>query len=716
MTSIEPPAQSVRGTPFASPKIHPAHLAKTAIVYVRQSSPQQVLQHRESRERQYALADHAVALGWPRDSVVIIDQDQGQSAKTAQERSGFHRVLAELTMNHVGLVLGIEMSRLARSNKDWHHLLELCAIFGTLLADEDGVYDPNDPNDRLLLGMKGTISEFELVTMRNRLDRGRLNKARRGEMFHAAPFGYVILPNDHIAFDPDEQAQSVVRLIFAKFDELGSVYATFHYLIQHDIQLPIRSRSGSDKGQLEWRRPSLPTLFQMMRHPMYAGAYTYGRRQVDPKRQGKNTQKPYAPLHSIEDWKVLLKDHLPAYITWDQYLSNQERLQQNRSRPQSPGTPRRGLALLPGLLVCGACGRQMRVHYSHKFRPQYQCNHHYLEAVPNICHGLCAGELDELVAQQVLRALEPASVELSLQSQADLQRERDHLHKHWRQSLQRARYDADLAARRYHAVDPANRLVAATLEESWEAALRQEQQLQDQYDRFQHQTPRQLSSDERDQIIRAAADIPALWSAPSTTNLDRQAVLRCLLERVVVQVRGNTEYVDATIYWAGGYTSQHELIRPVATYAQMRDSEFLMSRVIELRQEGRTATQIAKQLNAEGFRPPKRCGEFHRSLVHQLLNRHGLMGHERLHDELLDDHEWWLADLARKLRTTRGKLTDWARRGWLHSRRTPIQHCWILWADDDELARLRQLLDNSQLGTNRYSAELTTPKTRLAHS
>jgi DNA invertase Pin-like site-specific DNA recombinase len=261
-----------------STKIHDQHLDRLAIVYVRQSDPQQVLNHRESRERQYALADLAAAWGWPRDRTLIIDDDQGLSGRTADQRSGFQRILAEVTMEHGGLVLGIEMSRIARNNKDWHNLLEMCAIFGTLLADEDGVYDPRDTNDRLLLGLKGTISEFELVTMRNRLERGRLHKAQRGELFHRVPTGYIKLSSDRVELDPDEQVREVVRLIFDKYDELGTAWGVFHYLVRNNIRLGFRPFHGPHRDELEWRRPVLLTIFQILRHPIYAGAYTYGRR------------------------------------------------------------------------------------------------------------------------------------------------------------------------------------------------------------------------------------------------------------------------------------------------------------------------------------------------------------------------------------------------------------------------------------------------------
>jgi DNA invertase Pin-like site-specific DNA recombinase len=274
-----------------SSKVQPAHLERLAVVYVRQSTPKQVLENRESTARQYAFADQAAVLGWPRERIVTIDDDLGKSGRSAEGRSGFQRLVTEVTLNHVGLVLGLEMSRLARSSKDWHAFFEMCAIFGTLIADEDGVYDGNDPNDRLLLGLKGIMSEMELHIMRNRLERGRDNKARRGELFHGVPMGYVILPTGELDFDPDGQARAVVQLVFDKFEELGSIYGVFYWLLQNDIQMPVRARTGAKKGQLDWRRPSIPTLAQMLRHPIYAGAYAYGRRPTDRTSLGNSICK-----------------------------------------------------------------------------------------------------------------------------------------------------------------------------------------------------------------------------------------------------------------------------------------------------------------------------------------------------------------------------------------------------------------------------------------
>jgi DNA invertase Pin-like site-specific DNA recombinase len=695
----------------SSAKIQSSHLERLAVVYVRQSTQKQVHENRESAARQYAFAEQAVTFGWPRDRVLVIDEDLGKSGRTAEGRTGFQRLVTEVTLNHVGLVLGLEMSRLARSSKDWHAFFEMCAIFGTLIADEDGVYDGNDANDRLLLGLKGIMSEMELHIMRNRLERGRDHKASRGELFHSVPMGYVILPSGEVNFDPDEQARNVMQVVFDKFDELGSIYGLFHWLIRHDIQMPVRARTGAKKGQLEWHRPSISALAQVLRHPIYAGAYSYGRRPTDRKRQfaPNSNYRPWVPM---EKWKVLLKDHLPAYITWEQYLKNRERIKQNQNASDTAGVPRVGAALLTGVLVCGQCGRHMQPSYPNGGRAHYACNHFYLEATERRCYGLTARVVDELVTKQILRALEPAALELSMKASSDVQRERQRLEKHWQQRIQRVRYDVELAERRYQAVDPENRLVAASLEKRWEQLLAQQQQLQEEYDRFARETPHRFSDEERTRITALASDIPALWHATSTTNADRKQIVRCLVERVTVHVRCDCELVDVTIRWAGGYESQHEVVRPVATYAQLSDFKRLLDRVAELRDAGRIAPEIAAALNAEGFRPPKADGKFTTPIVYQLLKRRALIGNERSHNELLGQHEWWLTDLARELSMSHLKLRDWAARGWVHSRRTPLQSRWVLWADSDEVRRLRQLLADSRRGINGYSSNLKTPKKR----
>ena len=692
-----------------SSKILDTHLDRLAVVYVRQSDPQQVLNHRESRERQYALADHAAALGWPRDRVMVIDDDQGQSGRTADQRGGFQRLLAEVTMEHVGLILGIEMSRIARNNKDWHNLLEMCAIFGTILADEDGVYDPQDTNDRLLLGLKGTISEFELVTMRNRLERGRLHKAQRGELFHRVPTGYVKLSTERVEMDPDEQVREVIRLIFDKYDEIGTAWGVFHYLVRNNIRLGFRPFHGPNRGNLEWRRPVLLTVFQILRHPIYAGAYSHGRRPHKRIRTATGDRTSAGNWVPMEQWKVLKRDCLPAYITWERYLANQQSLHQHRSGPGGKGSPRNGSALLAGLVVCGNCGRCLQPSYRTQGRAYYSCVRHLHEGTEQACFGLKAAAVDDLVTQQILRALEPAALELSCRAMEDVQRDRVRLDKHWKQRLERARYEAVDAERRYRAVDPENRLVARSLERRREETLQAERQVRDDYDRFLREQPPQLSREERARIAALSSDLPALWHAPGTTDQDRKEIIRHLVEKVVVHVKNDSEYVDTTIHWQGGFTSRHEVVRPVKSYEQLRDFGKLMDRIAALRHEGHTAAQIADCLNREGFSPPKRCGAFFPELVRQLLKRRGL-ANEKTYNDQLGPEEWWLPELAEAIPVSAGKLADWARRGWVRARKTPAQGLWILWADRDELKRLKALSTESRRGMNTYNYGLKAPK------
>jgi DNA invertase Pin-like site-specific DNA recombinase len=346
--------------PLRSPKIKPWHLDRIAIVYIRQSTPQQVLDHKESTHRQYGLVDRAVALGWPADRVLVIDEDQGMSGACAEGRLGFQRTLAEVALDHVGLILGLEMSRLARSCKDWHQLLELCARFRTLLADADGLYDPADYNDRLLLGLKGTMSEAELHILKDRMFQGKLNKARRGERYGLPPIGYIKLSTGEFALDPDEQVQAVVRLLFDEFDRQETLHGLLRHLVHHHIRIPVRVRSGPNRGQLEWHRPNRATLLNLLHHPIYAGAYRYGHRALDPRKKQPGRPHTGKQVHPPEDCAVLKRDHLPAYISWERFCANRRKLDANRTNKDKPGPAREGPALLKGLLRCGRCGQRMR--------------------------------------------------------------------------------------------------------------------------------------------------------------------------------------------------------------------------------------------------------------------------------------------------------------------------------------------------------------------
>jgi len=540
-------------------------------VYVRQSTPQQVLENRESRERQYALAQFAQRLGWPAERVVIVDEDQGQSGKLADNRSGFQRLMTEVSLNHVGIVLGLELSRLSRSNTEWHHLIDVCGIFHTLLCDQDGVYDALDSNDRLLLGMKSAMSEYELITMHNRLLRGSRNKAGRGELFLAVPLGYLKTPAGEIIQEPDEQARGMIQLVFEKFEELRSAYAVFRYLVVNNLQLGFRRHRGGRIGELEWRPPSPSRILSILRHPIYAGAYAYGMHRAGTKNPATGRPEGGKWFVPPEELPVLLQDRLPAYISWDQYLANQEQLKQNRSLHETRGAPKRGEALLPGLVVCGKCGRHMTTRYKADKRPSYYCDEHWRSALDEPCGRISATTLDNLVAQEVLRALKPAAFELSLRAIENVEQERKRLHDQWNQTLEHARQDVARAERQYHGVEPENRLVARTLEARWEDALKKQRQAEEDYHRFLTRLPATLSGADRKRIQSLSNSVVALWHAPGTSALDRKQIVRCVVERVTVVADKATELNEVTIVWLGGGTTQHRVARPVGSYEQLKD-------------------------------------------------------------------------------------------------------------------------------------------------
>jgi DNA invertase Pin-like site-specific DNA recombinase len=675
-----------------SDKIHAWHHDRLAVVYVRQSSPQQVQRHQESTRLQYGLTERAAALGWATDRIVVIDDDQGESGRYTESRLGFQRLVSEVSLDHVGLILGIEMSRLARSNKDWHQLLELCALFRTLIADLDGVYDPAQYNDRLLLGLKGTMSEAELHILKQRMYEGRLSKARRGELSFPLPTGYVWRDGE-IALDPDDQVQAVVRLIFTKFAELHTLHGVLRYLADNGIQLGVRVREGPGKGELVWRRPNRMTLQQILKHPLYAGTYVYGRRLVDPRRQLPGKPRTGRVVAARPDWLAVLPARCPAYLSQAQFEANLAQLQENRARVSSKGAVRNGAALLAGLVVCGRCHARMLVRYGDRVGGHsYVCQRPASNYGGPACQQLGGRLLDGHVVAQVLVALEPAGLSLSLEAAAYVEAERASLERLWQQRRERAAYEAERAARQYHAVDPEHRLVARTLERAWEEKLVAQQELDEQYHRFAREQPRLLTAAERAAIQQLAADIPALWAAATTTVADRKEILRQVIEQVQVAAQGTSEQVTVTIVWAGGEPTTTALIRPLARTDRLSTYPMLGVRVRALAAEGRTASAIAHCLDAEGFRPAKGT-HFTAQQVLVLRQQLGIPAsspHQPRGDALEPD-EWWPRDLARVLGASKSSLAYWIRHGWVRARRQEQPPRWIVWADGTELERLRTL-------------------------
>jgi DNA invertase Pin-like site-specific DNA recombinase len=619
-----------------------------------------------------------------------------------------------VALDHVGLILGLEMSRLARSCKDWHQLLELCARFRTLLADADGLYDPTDYNDRLLLGLKGTMSEAELHILKERMYRGKLNKARRGELLSTPPIGYVQLPSGEWAIDPDEQVQATVRLIFDQFDREATLHGLLRYLVHHKVRIPVRPTHGPNRGELEWRRPNRVTLQNLLHHPTYAGAYRYGHRPIDPRRKQPGRPTTGKLIRRPEDCLVLIRDRWPAYISWDRFLANQERLASNQARPDRPGAPRQGPSLLAGLLRCGRCGRRMIVRYSgSKQRHSYNCTRGSSDYAEPICQSLSGPVLDELVAGRVLAAVGPAALEASLAAVAEVERERAELSRHWRLRCERAAYEVDRAARQYQACEPENRLVGRELERRWEEALKLQRQVDEELERWRRTAPGRLSPADERAIRAPATDLPAVWQAATTTPAERQRIVRLLIDHITVIIDKASERVDVEVHWAGGLVESHTVSRPVKRYDLQADYPRLVERLRSWCGERLSAAEIAARLNEEGFRPPKRAERFTRDMVQRLL-WHLDLARRKPHGSLagLGRDECRPASLARKLGISRDTVRRWLRVGWLTARRDADGHH-VLWADASELRRLRELHRLPRnWATRARLAELTKPKPR----
>ena len=581
-------------------KVTGAHLARTAYLYVRQSTLRQVLTNTESATRQYALRQKAIALGWQAERIVTIDTDQGQSGASAADRDGFQRLVAEVSMGRAGIVLGLEVSRLARNNADWHRLLQICAMSATLICDEDGLYDPTDFNDRLLLGLKGTMSEAELHFIRARLIGGQRSKARRGELQMGLPVGLVYDPAGKVVLDPDTGVQQAIRHVFSLFARTGSARATVQQFNADGLLFPVRVRTGARKGELAWMPLQHWRVLRTLHNPRYAGAFAYGRRR---ERLGPNGKKTFDTLPR-EQWIALIPDAHPGYISWDQYETNQKLLLGNATAhgaDRAAGPAREGTALLQGLAICGRCGRRMTVRY-HTRRgvqvPDYQCMNRCIQDGAQRCQNVPGGVVDTAVATLLLDTLTPHALEVALTVQAELDTraaEADTLRRH---HVERARHRADLARRRYLAVDPDNRLVADSLEADWNDALRALQSAQEDYDRASAAAQAALTDELKDRIRSLATDFPALWSNPDTPQRDRKRMVRLLVDDVTLH---KTDRIHLHVRFRGGQTTSLVVAIPPKAW-QLRQTHPDTLAALDRLLDTHTDAQTAEALNAAGHR------------------------------------------------------------------------------------------------------------------
>lgn len=582
--------------------VTPAHLARRAIVYVRQSTPAQVVSHQESLRLQYALAERARELGWRTADIDVVDADLGLSGASAAGRDGFKEVAARVGLGEVGLVLSIDVTRLARNCSDWYPLLDICALRGCLIADRDGVYDPGSANGRLLLGLKGTISELELHTIRSRLTAGLLAKARRGELALTLPVGLVRMPGDVVTKDPDLEVQGRLDLVFSTFLRLRSAAAVMRRLNAEGLDLPRRDRHGD----LRWTRATVSAVARILKNPAYAGAFVYGRKrmkaQVGP---GGARQKA---SRRMEEWRIIVKDRYPAYVGWATFEKVQAILADNRAeymRIKSRGTPREGELLLQGIAWCARCGHKMFVRY--KGGREYVCNSQHIQQGLPACQSIRAAPIDAAVGRAFLAAVAPAELDALARANRTRRRSDEAVARAAEQQLERKRYQAALAQRQYDKVDPDNRLVAAELERRWEAALMELRAAEEAFAAQQAapaDVPAGLDRSLASKVVALTGRLPALWADPATGDAKRKALLRCLIEKVVLE-RGAHDVAQLRIVWRGGAVSELSVLRPVTGIASLTRGAEMRERILELARAEMPDDEIAATLTREGHRSPR---------------------------------------------------------------------------------------------------------------
>ena len=676
----------------ASELITPQHLARQAIIYVRQSTPHQTISHQESLRLQYALQQRALDLGWPTTAITIIDCDLGTTAASAAHRAGFKELLAQVTLGEVGIILSFDVTRLSRNCSDWYPLLDLCGYKGCLIADRDGVYDPGSANGRLLLGLKGQLSELELHTLRARLTAGLLNKAERGDLALRLPVGLIRDPLGVVHKDPNREVQSRLELVFATFLRVRSASQVLRVLNTQGLTLPRQDRFG----QVVWRKPTVPAILSILKHPAYAGAFTYGRTRT--VRTGPGPHQARQQSLPLEDWKIRVNDKYPAYISWDTYERIRAMLEDNYAeydRNKTRGVPRPGKALLHGLVYCGECGHKMMVQY--KGGTRYLCNYLRQQYGVPVCQYIPADPIDEAVVQAFLTALSPLELDAYsrvIQAERQTTQALDQAH---RQQLERLRYQAALAERQFNQVDPANRLVAAELERRWETTLRELSQAEAAYDKtLQPATPTpELPAELRAAFTAIGQKLPELWPTAVLSTAQKKAPLRCLIDKVVIQ-RQRRDQVHTRIVWKGGDTTTLEVPIPVGSLAELSNGAELEQRLLTLCRQGLDDAAIAQQLTAEGFRSPMNPAAVLPSTVQCIRLKQGVMlsrhqSHPRRYPGYLT-----VSQLANALAVTPHWIYDRIHNGTIALTRDEATGLYLFPDRPDTLHQFRQLRDGQR--------------------
>ena len=666
-------------------KIQIQHRQKMAYVYLRQSTMAQVHHHQESTQRQYALKDRALELGWPPDQIRVLDADLGQSGTQMNQRQDFKTLVADVSLEKVGAVFALEASRLSRSCSDWHRLLEICSLTGTLIVDADGCYDPADFNDQLLLGLKGTMSQAELHFIRARLQGGKRNKAQRGELRFPLPVGYVYGDEPgSVLVDPDTEIQNAVRLLFTLFRQTGSAYGVVRHFLQHNLTFPRRAYGGAWNGKIIWGHLGHNRVLSVLSNPSYAGAYVFGRYRGVKSISAEGHVQIRVQLQPIDSWSVLIQDHHPGYIRWDDYLENQQMLERNQTNhPEqcTSGPAREGHALLHGLLLCGHCGRRLSPRYTGNggIYPVYECTRRQTDTRYSAkCVRVQAGFIDQAVSDRVLEILRPDQIEIALRAVKELERRSQAVDQQWRMRLERLEYQSQLAQRRYEEVDPSNRLVAGTLERRWNEALEQLRMARAELEQSRKEQGLELTEEQTAQLRALAEDLPRLWKSPTTSAQDRKRMLRLLIKDITVEKQPAPRKAVLHIRWQGGAFEDRTVDLPLPAPDRVRYPEALVNRVRSLAVR-MTDAQISATLNQENVLSAK-AKRFTPSMVKWVRYRYDIPMPSRKRAE-----ELTVRQVADRLGVSSGVVYYWIERGHLPARRLePGFPYWITLSADKE--------------------------------
>jgi len=609
-------------------KIQTHHQEKKAYVYLRQSTMAQVRHNQESTERQYALKEKALQLGWPQQKIQILDGDLGISGTQSHNREDFKTLVADVSMNKVGALFALEASRLSRSNTDWHRLMELCALTDTLIIDEDGCYDPSDFNDQLLLGLKATMSQAELHFICARLQGGKLNKAKKGLLRFSLPIGFCYNDEDNIIFDSDEEVREVVALIFSLFREKGSAYAVVRKFGDLNLKFPKRAYGGVWNGKIIFGYLTHERVLNILKNPCYAGVYVFGRYRYKKNISSNGQIQSKMIKVPMADWKVKIMDHHEGYINWEEFLHNQDILRKNRTNTEDTllsQSAREGKALLQGLLICGKCGRRLTVRYKGNggIYPTYECNHIKREGLSgSACISIRAEPLDQAICEKILQIIKPEQIKIALKALEELEKRNNIIDKQWHMKIERAEYEGQLAQRRYEEVDPANRLVANTLERRWNDALIKIEEIKNEFLEYQQKKAFTATGEQKKRILALAKDLPHLWNLPTTKEKDRKRILRLLIKDITVEKLSELRQAILHVRWQGGACEDIRVELPKKIYDKWRYPNHIIEKVRTLALT-LTDIQIAERLNKDGLLSAK-GKSFTKSMVNWIRYKYSI--------------------------------------------------------------------------------------------